>query len=464
MKRTAVLAVVLAWGCGDDDGANDGTAASTGGDGTSSTASTSGSGSSTMVDGSADVDSEAGSEHASSDDASSEGSESGSDGGDDAIGEWDDGPGACPDGTTRVDLDSAAQLAAASRGEGDYANAVPGTCWFIHDGEYGNDEDPILYITHGGSADTPDVWVGESRDGVHIVGRVSIAADHVVVTNLTFDLAGYAHDGSFNTADIGEVEDVAIDHVTFTGDCMTGADGGHIETNGSHGVRVEACLIERYGRCGPEGHQDHGIYLASGGDITIVNNVIRGNASRGIQLYTQGGEYGTLDGIVVERNRILENGHGDQEDGIVVNGTDTGTISDVTIRRNLFYDNYYSGIRFAGDALAAIVIEHNTLSGNGVGSSSESRSSINIDEATTAANAMIRGNIFAVENLLINDCFDAAAQGFAIADNVVAGAVSGGDASCVADVIDEDPMFVDAAAGDFHTTNPAVADYGAYAP
>lgn len=462
MKRAARFAVLIAWGCGGDDDATGTGDASTSSASTSSATLSTSTTDASSIDGSGEVDSEAGSS-IGSEAGSDSGSESGDGGSDDDIGEWDDAPGACPDGSTRVDLDSSAQLAAASRGEGEYADAAPGTCWFIHDGAYGDDQDPILYITHGGSADAPDVWVGESRDGVHIVGRASIAASHVVLTNMTFDLTGYVHDGSFNTVDVGEVEGVAIDHVTFTGDCMTGADGGHIETNNSQGVRVEACLIERYGRCGPDGHQDHGIYLASGGDITIVDNIIRGNASRGIQLYTQGGEYGTLDGILIERNRILENGHGDQEDGIVLNGTDTGTISDVTIRRNLFYDNYYSGIRFAGDALAAIVIEHNTFSGNGAGSSSEARSEINIDEATTAANAMITGNIFAVGNVLINDCYDAAAQGFTIADNVVSGDIGGGDASCVGDVLDEDPAFVDAAAGDFHTTNPAVSAYGAYA-
>ena len=35
--------------------------------------------------------------------------------------------------------------------------------------------------------------------------------------------------------------------------------------------------------------------------------------------------------------RIYENGHGDYEDGIVINGADTGTISNVVVRRNLFF-------------------------------------------------------------------------------------------------------------------------------
>ncbi|MFY0540807.1 right-handed parallel beta-helix repeat-containing protein [Nannocystis pusilla] len=199
-----------------------------------------------------------------------------------AIGEWTDLPGACPDGTTRVDLTTVAELGAASRGEGEFADDGPGTCYFIHDGDYAG-EDPLLYVVRGGTARAPIVFVGESRDGVRLRGRVTFAeqGSHVVLRNMTFDIGGFAKADAFNTASVEAVEDITIDHVTFTGDCQTGEDGGHIESNHAKGLRIEACLIERFGRCGPEGHQDHGIYLASGSDITVVNNVIRGNASRG---------------------------------------------------------------------------------------------------------------------------------------------------------------------------------------
>ncbi|MDC0674407.1 right-handed parallel beta-helix repeat-containing protein [Nannocystis radixulma] len=381
-----------------------------------------------------------------------------------AIGEWTDLPGACPDGTTRVDLTTVAELGAASRGEGEYADDGPGTCYFIHDGDYAG-EDPLLYVVRGGTADAPIVFVGESRDGVRLRGRVTFAEEgsHVVLTNMTFDIAGFDKGDAFNTASVEAVEDITIDHVTFTGDCKTGEDGGHIESNHAERLRIEACLIERYGRCGPEGHQDHGIYLASGSDITVVNNVIRDNASRGIQLYTQGGEYGQLDGIVIERNRITGNGHADYEDGIVINGEGEGTITDVVVRRNLIYGNYYAGVRFAGSATDAIVIERNTFHANGAGSAADARSEINLDDAGKAANATITRNLFAGGHNLVNDCYDAADMAFGIDDNVVDGPVTGGDAACVGAVIAEDPQFADTGAADFHPANPAVAAYGAYA-
>jgi len=84
-------------------------------------------------------------------------------------------------------------------------------------------------------------------------------------------------------------------------------------------------------------------------------------------MYTQGGEYGTLDKVLIERNRITENGHADYEDGIVINGSGTGPISHVTIERNILDHNRYSGIRFAGGAQSDIVITKNTFAANGAG-------------------------------------------------------------------------------------------------
>lgn len=465
MHRRRLASLLLIAACntsgagGSGDGTSDGGTAADGSAGPTSAddAGSSDTGSSASAGTSAD-------DGGSSDGGSDSG---GSGGGDLDIGEWVDMPGACPDGTTQVDITTIDELNAASRGEGDYADDGPGTCYFIHDGEYSGGSDPAVYITHGGTTEAPIYFVGESRDGVHIVGRAGMDQDgsHVVLRNMTFDLTGYSHDDSFNTVSVMAVEDITIDHVTFTGDCATGANGGHIETVGTNGLHVEACLIERFGRCGPEGHQDHGIYLADGDDITIVNNVIRENASRGIQLYTGSGEGDTLGNVTIERNRIHDNGHGDYEDGIAINGQDAGTIDTVAIRRNLFYSNYYSGIRFAGNATSAITIEHNTFAGNGAGSSSESRSEINIDgDSGGAANATISGNIFAIGNLLINDCMGSDAMAFSIADNVASGPIAAGDDACVGSVVDADPQFVDAAGADFHTGNPAVAEYGAYAP
>jgi hypothetical protein len=369
-----------------------------------------------------------------------------------AIGEWTDSPGACPSGATRVDITTVAEMEDASRGDAH----TEGTCFFVHDGVYTQRGSTLpLYFLRGGSASAPIVWVGESRTGVVIHGRATFEAGGIVLSNMTFDLTSYAQTGAFNTITV-LADDVTISHVTLTGDCATGLRGGHIEVDGdAGGTLIEACIIERFGQCAGDGHLDHGIYLASGHDITIRNDVIRENSSRGIQLNTEDGAFGTLTTVTIERNRIYENGHRDYEDGIVMNGSGTGDITGVTIRENLFYRNYYAGVRFTGDVITGVVIEHNTFVDDGATTSAPGRSEINLDEGTPMAT--VSGNIFVPERTVVNVCDGA----LVVSDDVVLGDASG---ACVSGTIAADPMFVDAASDDFHTTSPVVAAYGAYAP
>jgi parallel beta-helix repeat protein len=366
-----------------------------------------------------------------------------------------------------VDIRTIGELESATRGEDARSGDAPGTCYFIHDGTYVQRDRLAFYVRRGGAEGAPRQFVGESRDHVVVVGRATVDAEvsHVVIRNLTFTLSGYRQDGSFSTLTLGNGSDITVDHVTLTGDCATGYRGGHIETGRTRSLRVESCLVEKFGHCSGGGSLDHGIYLTSGQDITLRNNVVRGNSSRGIQLYTAGGQSGTLNNIVIENNRIYANGHGDYQDGVVVNGSDSGTIGHVTIQRNLIYRNAYSGIRFAGPATSGIQVVRNTFVENGVGSTRGSRSEINIDDPGEAAGAVISRNIFAVGYNLINNCYDAASLGFALRDNLADGAVPHGAAGdCISETFIADPEFYDKAAGDLRTRNPAAASYGAYAP
>lgn len=372
--------------------------------------------------------------------------------GDRAIGEWTDVPGVCPAGATRVDITTVTEMEDASRGD---AHAE-GTCFFVHDGVYTQNGSTLpLYFMRGGTAASPITWVGESRTGVVIHGRATFEAPGIVLSNMTFDLTGYSQAGSFNTITV-LADDITISHVTLTGDCMTGLRGGHIEVDGGVGnTLVDACLVERFGQCTGDGHLDHGIYLAAGHDVTIRNSVIRGNSSRGIQLNTEGGSFGTLSRILIEQNRIYENGHRDYEDGIVMNGSGTGNITDVTIRYNLFYRNYYSGVRFTGDVITGVSIVHNTFVSDGMASSGAGRSEINLDGG--APGLSVTRNVFVPQRTVINAC----EAGTMIDDNLVLGDASG---ACVTGTVAADPTFAAAMSDDFRATSPAAAGYGAYAP
>ena len=107
---------------------------------------------------------------------------------------------------------------------------------------------------------------------------------------------------------------------------------------------------------------------------------------------------------------------------------------------------------------------HNTFHANGAGGTSGSRSELNVDEEGMAAGAVVEQNIFNIGNTLINDCYDGSGRGFTVRNNVVNGNVPGGGAgNCLSNLVRADPMFVNAAAADFRTSNAAVAAYGAYA-
>ncbi|MFT3707442.1 MAG: right-handed parallel beta-helix repeat-containing protein [Archangium sp.] len=383
---------------------------------------------------------------------------------------WTDAPGACPGGTTQKDITTIAQLQDATRHEGAYASDAPDTCYLIHDGTYvQNGSTLAAFIKTGGTDSTHRrLFVGQSRTGVIIRGRATIdaAASHVRLSNVTFDLTGFAQSGSFNTLSmLTGSTDLRIDHVTFTGDCATGANGGHVEIDGATDVVVEDCLIEKFGRCGPTGHQDHGVYLASGSNLTLRNNDIRLNASRGIQLNTEGGSFGTLDTITIERNRIHDNGHADYEDGIVMNATGTGTISNVNVTHNLIYANYYSGLREVGDQFVSVAVSKNTFVRNGAASSANGRSELNLDDVGSGANTAITRNVIVAVNKVLNDCYDATARSYVLSDAVVQGAVPTGTAgACVSNIVTIDPRFVNASTFDFHTQSPAASLFGAYTP
>jgi hypothetical protein len=383
------------------------------------------------------------------------------------VGEWTDAPGECPPGSKRVDITTLDQMQNASRGDSDQ----DATCFFVHDGTYAQTGSTLpLYFLRGGTANAPVVWVGESRSGVVIQGRATfeIGSDHMQLSNMTLDISKVTQTGAYDTITV-LASDITLSHLTLTGDCAHGSEGGHIEVPGlddpsaptqAH-VVIDSCLIEKFGHCASNGSLDHGIYLSSGDDIVVRNSVIRGNSSRGIQIYTHYEDSSlTLTNILIERNRIESNGHGDYQDGMVVNGnvdsTFVGPIDGVTIKNNVFRQNYYSAIRFVGNSVKNVEITHNTFVDDGAPSTGSNRSELNLDDGTPAATAT--KNLFVPVTTVVNSCVDS----LGISDNVVSGGSATG--SCVMRSVEAEPQFVDAANGDFHTQNPAVDGYGAYAP
>jgi hypothetical protein len=280
---------------------------------------------------------------------------------------------------------------------------------------------------------------------------------------MTFTLTGYSQSGSFNTLTVLDGTDVVVDHMTFTGDCATGSTGGAVEIDGTTNFVLQSSLVEKFGHCASGGHLDHGVYISSGNGIVISNNDIRLNSSRGIQLNTEDGSFGTISNVTITGNRIHDNGHADYEDGIVLNGGGTGSIANVAINHNLIYGNYYSGIRVVDVAYATIVISQNTLFANGAAAASPGKSEMNVDSSGCGANTSVSRNIISAGYQVLNDCYDALSRNYTLFGNVVQGtAPTGAAGNCITQSVVQAPMFVNPTAADFHSQNAAFVAYGAY--
>jgi parallel beta-helix repeat protein len=218
--------------------------------------------------------------------------------------------------------------------------------------------------------------------------------------------------------------------------------------------------VQGFGHCGS--NRDQGVYLESGQDITLRNNVIIGNAARGIQLYTgdvgdSSGQYGVLKHVTIQGNLIESNGHDNYQDGISLDGA--YPISDVRIIHNVAIDNDYSGVRFNSPKVTGIEISHNTFIRNGTRATQGSPSQINVDGGA-GARAMIERNIFVNGPALLNAC--ARTDGtFQLNDNVVFATNRTGPSGCVSNVVSADPQLHE---GDYRPTNPVIVQYGAYSP
>ena len=92
-----------------------------------------------------------------------------------------------------------------------------------------------------------------------------------------------------------------------------------------------------------------------------------------------------------------------------------------------------------------------------------SPSEVNLDDDGSGAATSVTRNLLVAAKKLLNNCYST--TDFSVTDNLGQGTVPSGSAgACMREMTSADPMFVNAAAADFHTQNPAAATFGASAP
>jgi len=367
-----------------------------------------------------------------------------------------------------VYLSTSNDLMDASRGEGRFAGSPPDTTFIIRNGIYFAERVKVLlYVTKGGLVEAPRRFVGESRDGVIIQDRATIAADFVELHNLTFDLSEYerSQNQSFNTITIVNAGHIRLNNLFCTGKGDKGRRGGHIAFEYYSGQKipeaiiVENCVIEKFGRFdNPEGKLDHGIYISAVRKLVLRNNEIRDNAGRGIQFYTSNGGIEHISDVLIENNIIHHNGYFPYADGILISAGSSvpkGTIKNITIRNNLIYKNAFSGIRLNTSASENITIENNTFYHNSFKFSRGAE--IFIDDSRGGKDVAFTKNIFVPNTVAMKGW--KWAEDVVFHDNIIDGEM--GDEAA----FDNTNLFIsailtDPEAGDFRCAEPDLSDYG----
>jgi parallel beta-helix repeat protein len=200
------------------------------------------------------------------------------------------------------------------------ANALSaGQTGCVRGGAYTQD----VTITHAGSAGAPITITSNPGERATLTGRLWVhqGADYVTVSNMNLN--------GRNTNELPS-PDINAAHTTFTGNDVTDEHTAicfDIGSDTTYG-RATSTIIQgnRIHQCGklPAANHDHGIYVESSTGATIVENVIYGNADRGIQLYPDAQQ------TTIEHNIIDSNG-----EGIIFSGDFGLASSNNTIANNL---------------------------------------------------------------------------------------------------------------------------------
>lgn len=107
------------------------------------------------------------------------------------------------DGYTVVELDTVGELRAASHGEAPYDTDDPDTVYLIKNGTYNYGTSPVLDTWVAGlSAARKRYFIGETRHGVILTGKVIAEADNIVLQNFKMDMSAYDQGGSYSSISI----------------------------------------------------------------------------------------------------------------------------------------------------------------------------------------------------------------------------------------------------------------------
>jgi len=233
----------------------------------------------------------------------------------------------------------------------------PGDVVVVRDGMYTSTSDAIIEITRGGSPGALIVFRAEHQWGAVLDGRANATADGVhyrasYVRVEGFEIRGVGHDG----IDMGEgYTDVqaARNNIHDVGRMCAPPTGWGLSglTTDDHNVVIEQNVFHDIGRFGPGENgcvpptpyyqnNDHGIYLSSGSNVIIRNNLFY-SLTHGWAIHRY-----NLEGAGVDQAYIVNNTFAfpnPYRDGQIVIGS---PLTNSVIANNIFYQPATAGILF----------------------------------------------------------------------------------------------------------------------
>lgn len=252
----------------------------------------------------------------------------------------------------------------------------PGDVVVVRNGVYtgGN---AIFDVARGGTARNPVVFRAANRWGAVLDGRNNTSEDGVHVSASFvriegFEIKGVFHDGIIPSSGIIELQIVGNNIHDVGRYCETGSIGLSAIGVANDNVVIEQNLIHDIGRYadGENGcsqpndywqNHDHGVYVSSGTNVIIRNNVFY-NIARGWAIHCYPGPISQV--YIANNTFAFPNPY---RDGHIIVGA---ALTTAAIVNNIFYQPQTAGVAFDVATTSAVTVEYNLTMGGTVSTGS----------------------------------------------------------------------------------------------
>ena len=251
---------------------------------------------------------------------------------------------------------------------------TPGDLVIVRNGVYTGTSKAVLSVGRGGAAVHYVTFKAEHRWGAVLDGQNNRSADgvHLAASFVRiegFEIKGVWHDAISPSSGVSDFQ-IAGNHIHDVGrHCETRSIGLSAIGVGNDNVLIEGNLIHDVGRYGPgeDGcsqpnaywqNHDHGVYLESGNNVVIRNNIFY-NIGHGWSVHRYSGHGGNVEGLSIVNNTFCC-GNPNKAGEIIL----ASDLSHAVIANNIFYRPTTAGIRFYSGIMRDVTVANN-LTSNG---------------------------------------------------------------------------------------------------